>query len=74
MNRYEDEHGCPRPWVHEATITDPSGLRVQVTVTIPPAADWDQSLEALEIAQMQAAAAAKHLRATRKEYQERAPF
>jgi hypothetical protein len=69
----EDEYGRT-PWVHEATITDPIGLSVSVTVSIPPAANWDESLEALEIAQMQAAAAMKHLTKVRQLHNERVPF
>jgi hypothetical protein len=69
----EDEYGRT-PWVHEATITDPTGLGVSVTVTIPSAANWDDSLEALEIAQMQAATAMKHLTKIRMESLERCPF
>lgn len=68
-----DEYGRT-PWVHEATITDPTGLSVSVTVSIPPAANWGDSLESLEIAQMQAATAMKHLTKTRKESLERCPF
>ncbi len=47
---------------------------VSVTVTIPPAANWDDSLESLEIAQMQAAAAMKHLTKVRQLSLERCPF
>ncbi|GAA2696368.1 hypothetical protein [Actinoplanes palleronii] len=73
MELERDEYGRT-PWVHEATITDPTGLHVQVSVVIPPAADWDESTESLEIAQMQAVAAMKHIRKIRKERQERCPF
>lgn len=62
------------PWVHEATITDPTGLRVQVLVTIPPAANWDRSDESTEIAQMQASQAMRHLTKLRKEHNEECPF
>ncbi len=68
-----DEYGRT-PWVHEATITDPTGLGVSVTVTIPPAANWGNSLESLEIAQMQAATAMKHIRKIREDDQKRCPF
>lgn len=73
MELERDEYGRT-PWVHEASITDPTGLHVQVTVVIPPAAHWDNSLESLEIAQMQAAAAIKHIRKIREDDQKRCPF
>lgn len=71
----EDEYGVPVPWVYEATITDPTGLRVTVTVTVPPRAAWgDRTLESAEIAQMNAAHCMTQLAAIRKTEQERPPF
>lgn len=71
MERIDDDR---RPWVFESTITDPTGLKVHVTVTAPPTADWDNSLECAELAQMGAATTVRHIRKNRKADQERCPF
>lgn len=70
----EDEFGVPIPWVHEAIITDPTGLRVHVTVTVPPRASWRTDGETTEIAQMAATRAMTQLNKMRKTEQERPPF
>lgn len=71
---HEDEHGAPIPWVHEAIITDPTGLRVHVMVTVPPRASWKTDGETTEIAQMTATRAMTQLNTMRKTEQERCPF
>lgn len=71
MDRIDDDRA---PWRMESTITDPTGLKVHVTVTVPPAADWVNSLECAELAQMGAAQTMRHIRKNRKADQERCPF
>ncbi len=71
---HEDECGAPIPWLHEAIITDPTGLRVHVTVTVPPRAAWRTDGESTEIAQMTAGRAMTQLTQMRKTEQERPPF
>ena len=68
----EDEYRPP--WVFEATSTDPTGLRVHVTVTVPPGAAWEDVGECGEIAQMTASKAIAQARSNRKNCQERCPF
>lgn len=70
----EDEYGRAVPWVHEAIVTDPTGLRVHVTVTVPPTASWKTDHETTEIAQMTATRAMTQLTTMRKTEQDRCPF
>lgn len=71
----EDEYGNKRPWVLESVSTDPTGLRVQVIVTVPPSAAWGvDTSEAAEFAQMTASRAITQIIASRKTQQERCPF
>jgi hypothetical protein len=69
----EDDYGR-RPWVYEATITDPTGLQVHVTATVPAGAEWDDAKECGEFAQMAAERAMQGARKSRKTEQERCPF
>lgn len=70
----EDECGAPVPWIFEATVSDPTRLRVHVAVTVPPSASWEDVGECSEIAQMTASRAIAHARQNRKNCQERCPF
>lgn len=69
----EDEYGRV-PWLHEAAITDPTGLKVTVTVTVPVDADWDHSEECSEYAQMAAIRAIKQITKNRKDHYDKVPF
>ena len=69
----EDEYGR-RPWVHEATVTDPTGLRVHVTATVPAGAWWEDATVCGGLTSMAAEQAMRHMRKSRKTEQERCPF
>jgi hypothetical protein len=70
----EDEYGRPVPWVYESTITDPTGLKVHVKVTVPGTAFYFDSGECGEVVQMAATRAMTQITASRKAEQERCPF
>ncbi|ALG07632.1 hypothetical protein H4W33_010490 [Kibdelosporangium phytohabitans] len=57
-------------WTFESTITDPNGVRVTVTVSVPLERAWKDVGESAELAQMAASRAQAMLRDSR----ERAPF
>lgn len=71
----EDEYGRT-PWLMESTITDPSGIRVHVTIAVPPGKAWDDKAvgDCTEIAQMHAAGAMTHINKCRQIAAEKVPF
>lgn len=69
----EDEYGR-RPWVYEAIVTDPTGLRVHVTATVPARSMWHDAKECGELTSMAAEQAMRHVQKSRKTEQERCPF
>lgn len=68
-----DEYGT-RPWVYEAAVTDPTGLRVHVTTVVPTRARWNDANECGEFAAMAAEQAMRNAQKSRKTEQERPPF
>lgn len=71
----EDEFGRT-PWVHKGAITDPNGIHVEVTVTVPAGQVWDDRAvgDCTEIAQMTAATAMKHIQKIRDDHYNKVPF
>ncbi len=68
-----DEYGT-RPWVYEAAVTDPTGLRIHVTAIVPRRADWKDAKECGEFTAMAAEQAMRAAQKSRKTEQERPPF
>lgn len=68
-NRDEDGY-LYEPWVFESTATQPDGIRVQVSISIPPGAAWKDVGETAEIAQMTASRAMTQIHTCK----ERPPF
>ncbi|MEV6344162.1 hypothetical protein [Actinoplanes sp. NPDC051851] len=70
-----DEYGR-LPHQLQATITDPIGLRVQVTVTVPAGWTWADSAlsDCSEIAQITANRAMTQIQQCRKKAAEECPF
>jgi hypothetical protein len=71
----EDEYGRT-PWLLEAATTDPTGVRVHVTVTVPAGHVWDDKAigECAEIAQMTATRASNQISDSRLAAADKVPF
>lgn len=70
-----DEYGR-QPWRMESAITDPSGVRVSVAITVPPGKEWDDKAigDCTEIAQMAASTAMTNIEKCRKIAADKVPF
>jgi hypothetical protein len=62
------------PYIFDARISDPTGLRIDVTITVPEPATWPDVGDAAEIAQMAASRGLAQTRQARSNYYERPPF
>ncbi|WP_327029736.1 hypothetical protein OG989_04220 [Micromonospora sp. NBC_01740] len=58
------------PYVFESTVTQPDGIRVHVSISVPPDAAWKDTPETAEVAQMTASRALAQINASK----ERVPF
>jgi hypothetical protein len=68
-----DEYGRT-PWRFETTVTDPSGIRTTVTITVPLRVAWGDVPECGELAQMGASQTAARVAKNRTEFNEECPF
>lgn len=70
-----DEYGR-LPWQVESAITDSGGVRVHVTISVPPGQVWDDKAvgDCTEIAQMVAATAFTHIKKCRHAAADKVPF
>jgi hypothetical protein len=68
-----DEYGRT-PWRFQTTVTDPSGIRTTVTVTVPLRVAWDDVQECGELAQMGASQTAARIAKNRTDFRDEAPF
>lgn len=70
--------GCGRPesppWVFSATITNPAGITVTTTATVPNGCAWKHVIETSELAQMGAAATMNRILTTKQQADEEVPF
>jgi hypothetical protein len=68
-----DEYGRT-PWCFEATVTDPSGIRTTVTVTVPLRVAWGDVQECGELAQIGASQTAARITKNRTDFRDEVPF
>jgi hypothetical protein len=69
----EDEYGRT-PWRYESTVTDPSGVRVTTTITVPIRVAWADVQECGELAQMGASQTAARVQKNAMASNEKVPF
>jgi len=64
----------PPEWTFETTITDPSGVRITTTVTVPADVAWSDVAECAELTQMGASQTATRVNKSAIASNEKVPF